>query len=208
MQGDYTEASPCSPVDLPQTLLEPILVDHATRNGFECRFNTEFLDFQEDRKDETILSTIKDLLTGETYLIRSRYLFGADGARSQVVRQLGLPLDRKPGQGLAINVLIKADLSHLMEHRMGNLHWILQPDLDYPDFAWACIARMVKPWHEWMFILFPTPGKGTDFNPTREQYLKRIKELIGDSSVDVDILSISKWFVNEIVAEQYSRGNM
>jgi hypothetical protein len=34
---------------------------------------------------------------------------------------------KRPGQGFAINVLIEADMSHLMEHRKGNLHWILQP---------------------------------------------------------------------------------
>ena len=75
-------------------------------------------------------------------------MFGCDGARSQVLRQLKIPLIKKPGQGLAINVLVKVDLSHVVENRMGNLHWVMKPDEDSPAFNWSCIARMVKPWKE------------------------------------------------------------
>lgn len=60
----------------------------------------------------------------------------------------------------------------------------------------------------WMFILFPAPGAGVDFNPSHEEYLKCIKTVVGDDSLPVEILSISKWFINEIVAGYYSDGNM
>jgi 2-polyprenyl-6-methoxyphenol hydroxylase-like FAD-dependent oxidoreductase len=111
------------------------------------RFNTTWVSF-EKQPSGLIHSLVKDNLTNLTYTIESRFLFGCDGARSQVLQQIDIPLIKKPGQGLAINVLIKADLSHLMKARKGNLHWIMQPGEDYPDFGWTCIARMVKPWHE------------------------------------------------------------
>jgi hypothetical protein len=60
----------------------------------------------------------------------------------------------------------------------------------------------------WMFILFPDQGAGTEFNPTQDEYLKCVKDMIGDDSLDVEILGVSKWFINEIVAEYYSDGNM
>ncbi|PQE10667.1 24-dichlorophenol 6-monooxygenase protein [Rutstroemia sp. NJR-2017a BBW] len=60
----------------------------------------------------------------------------------------------------------------------------------------------------WMFILFPDQGAGTEFNPTQEEYLKCVKDMIGDDSLDVEILGVSKWFINEIVAEYYSDGNI
>jgi hypothetical protein len=66
---------------------------------------------------------------------------------------------------------------------------------------------MVKPWNEWMFILFTTPGTEFDIHPSNEQYLKRVKELIGDDT-PAEILGVSKWFINETVAEEYSRGNV
>ena len=59
-----------------------------------------------------------------------------------------------------------------------------------------------------MFILFPDPTAGTDFKTTHEEYLKRVKEMIGDDSVHAEILDVSKWFINEIVAEYYTDGNV
>ncbi|KAF4611368.1 hypothetical protein G7Y89_g15645 [Cudoniella acicularis] len=174
--GDYDAASPCKHVDIPQTVLEPILVHHATHNGFSCRFDTSFLSFQSEPLG-TIVSKVQDNLTKHTYEIRSKYLFGFD-------------------------------LSHAIENRIGNLHWVMRPDEEQPAFGWTAIVRMVKPWNEWMFILFPAPGAGVDFSPSPEEYLSCIKTMVGDDSLPVKILGISKWFINEIVAEYYSDGNI
>lgn len=194
-------------MDLPQTLLEPVLVRHATTNGFTTRFDTTLSSFTEDPKSRLITATMQDNLSKQEYKIRTRYLFGADGARSRIVKQLNLPLMVKPGQGLAINVLVKADLSHLVEHRKGNLHWVMQPDREHPGFGWMAIVRMVKPWHEWMFILFPTREYDIHATPPKEEYLKRVRDFIGDGT-PTEILDVSKWYVNEIVAERYSQGNV
>ncbi|KAL3426597.1 2,4-dichlorophenol 6-monooxygenase [Phlyctema vagabunda] len=205
--GDYDAASPCQHCDIPQTVLEPILVQYAVHNGFTCRFDTTFLSFERESTG-TILSTLQDSLTKQTYTIRSKYLFGCDGARSQVLRQLAIPLIKKPGQGLATNVLVKVDLGRVVENRMGNLHWVIKPDEVTPDFCHATIVRMVKPWNEWMFIMFPAPGAGVTFNPTPEEYERCVKDLVGDDSLPIEILNISKWFINETVAEYYSDGNI
>ncbi|WPG97938.1 Hypothetical protein R9X50_00072100 [Acrodontium crateriforme] len=208
-QGDYAAASPCKHIDLPQTLLEPILVKNATAKGWKVRFDTAFVKFERDSPDAPIISTLKDTITGQEYTVRSKYLFGCDGARSQVARQLALPLLREPGQGIAINVLVEADLTEMMKHRTGNLHWIMQPDVVHPPWAWSTLARMVKPWHEWMFIMFPDPGTTTlDTLPSPEECLKQVNQTIGDASISPKILDVSKWQVNEIIAERYSDGNI
>lgn len=213
-EAKYKDASPCDPVDLPQTRLEPILIRKATTSGFISRFNTEFLSFEDHGDSESdqgfVDVLVKDLVFNSTYKIRCRYLFGADGARSKIVRQLGLPLKQKPGGGLAWNVLIKADLSKHMENRQGNLHWCYQHDVDHPEFAWIGFPRMVTPWDEWVFIMFPVKGYQLESSevPTKEQWLPRIKQLIGDDSISVEILNISKWMVNDVVAEKYASGNV
>lgn len=197
------------PFDVPQTLLEPILVRHATLKGFKCRFNITLVSFVDNGEAGHITATVRDDISATEYKIRTRYLFGADGARSRVLKQLGLPLCAEPGQGLAINVLVKADLRHLVENRKSNLHWVMQPDREHPEYAWMGIIRMVKPWDEWMFILFP--GRDYDLDrdalPTKEEYLKRVQEFIGDNT-PAEILDISRWYINEIVAKEYSRGNV
>ncbi|SPO03176.1 related to phenol 2-monooxygenase [Cephalotrichum gorgonifer] len=205
-KGDYELASPCNPVDLPQTLLEPILVRRAAQSGFKVRFNTSLESFTKDPKTKLITASVRDKVSNLEYKIRAKYLLGADGAQSRVMKQLGIPLIRKPGQGVAINVLVKADLSHLVASRKGNLHWIIQPDCEHPEFGYMGLIRMVKAWDEWMFILFPDQDWDSSVQPTEEQYLKRVRELIGDDT-PAEILNVSKWFINEIVAENYSVGD-
>ncbi|KAF7905099.1 uncharacterized protein EAF01_005620 [Botrytis porri] len=206
--GDYDAASPCNHVDIPQTVLEPILINRASHSGFNCRFDTSFLSFERDSTSGIITSKLQDNLTQQIYHVRSKYLFGCDGARSQVLRQLQIPLIKKPGQGLAINVLVKAELQHVMENRMGNLHWVVRPEDELTAFGWNGLIRMVKPWNEWMFILLPSPDAGTNFNPSDDEYLRCVKDMIGDNSIHAEILGISKWLINETVAEYYSDGNI
>ncbi|KIW37179.1 uncharacterized protein PV06_10798 [Exophiala oligosperma] len=208
LEAKYKEVSPCDPIDLPQTRLEPILIRKAATSGFITRFNTEFLRFQDDVAKCQVDVIVRDTVFGTIHRIRCRYLFGADGARSRIIQQLDLPLRQNPGGGLAWNVLVKADLSKYIAHRQGNLHWCYQHDVSHPDFAWIGFPRMVKPWHEWVFIMFPVPGYKADIPPTQEHWMKRIKQIIGDDSVDVEILNVSKWLVNNIWAEKYAKGNV
>ncbi|OAL38560.1 hypothetical protein AYO20_02210 [Fonsecaea nubica] len=208
IEGKYKDASPCDPIDLPQTHLEPILIRKATTSGFICRFNTEFVSFEDHRARGYVDVLVKDLVFNTLHTIRCKYLFGADGARSKIIAQLGLPLKQKPGGGLAWNVLVKANLSKHIQNRKGNLHWCYQHDLEHPDFAWIGFPRMVKPWHEWVFIMFPVQGYQSNPPPTHDQWMKRIRQMIGDDAVEVEILNVSKWMINDIVAEKYSSGNV
>jgi hypothetical protein len=59
-----------------------------------------------------------------------------------------------------------------------------------------------------MFILLPAPGTALDFHATDEEYLNQCKKIFGDDSIPVEILGVSKWFINEIVAEYYSDGTV
>ncbi|KAK7894054.1 hypothetical protein LTR67_006755 [Exophiala xenobiotica] len=204
--GEYESATPCHHVDLPQTIFEPIVVQRAAAQGWDVRFKTSFVNFEKEESGK-ILSRIRDELTKTEFLVRSDYLFGCDGARSQVLRELKIPLIKKPGQGLALNVLVKVDLSDYVEARKGNLHWVFQPEREYSDFAWSGLIRMVKPWNEWMFILFPKPG--AEFRePSMEDYAQRCKEIVGRDDLPLEIIDVSKWYINEIVAEYYSDGNI
>ena len=109
-QGDYAEASPCSIASLPQSQLEPLLVRYATCKGFQSRFDTKFWSFKQDQQTGQVESIIEDLITSQKSIVRSKYLCGADGAGSTIVRDLELPLhDMSPG-GLSINLLVEADM--------------------------------------------------------------------------------------------------
>lgn len=86
-RGDYTLASPSAHCDLPQNILEPILVGRAAERGSRIRFDTEYLHHVQD--DDGVTVTARDRITGAELTIRARYLIGADGGRSAVARDAG-----------------------------------------------------------------------------------------------------------------------
>ena len=196
-------------MDLPQTQLEPILIQRAMSEGWAVRFSTTLVKLSRPSADSKVDCEVRDDITGQTYHIRSRYVFGCDGARSQVMRDLAIPLIKKDNHGLALNILVHADMSHLIKARRGNLHWVIQPDKENPLWGWATIVRMVKTWNEWMFIFLPHPAAqltSNDMEASEVELIKRVKEIIGDDSVEPRILDVSKWWINETVAERYSDG--
>lgn len=102
-------------------------------------------------------------------------------------------------------------MSALVKNRMGNLHWVFDPEQEYPPWGWTCTLRMVRPWDEWMFIFLPRPGadgRAPEMDATKEEYLARVRQVIGDPSIEVEITDVSKWWINEVCAERYSQGNM
>ncbi|KIX10235.1 uncharacterized protein Z518_01316 [Rhinocladiella mackenziei CBS 650.93] len=187
--------------------MEPILLRYATQHGFPCRFSTRLVRFDDSARD-SVLAEIEDRIYGRTQMVRSKYLYGADGAKSMVVQQLGLAMSIKPSQGVALNVLLRADLSGTMKTRIGNLHYVIQPDIEMPDFAGWSIVRMVKPWYEWLVIMMYKPTCPADFMPDKKQVEEQAKAVIGDPTIRVDILRIDKWIINETVAECYSKGRV
>jgi 2-polyprenyl-6-methoxyphenol hydroxylase-like FAD-dependent oxidoreductase len=155
-----------------------------------------------------VIAEVQDRIFGTIQKIRCKYLFGADGARSRIVQQLELPLSSKPSQGIALNVLIRADLSHIMKNRIGNLHYVIQPDEEMPDFAAFSIVRLVKPWYEWLIIMMYKPTCPEEYMPSPEAVLHHVQHVIGDNSISVEVLRINKWIINETVAEIYSKGRV
>jgi 2-polyprenyl-6-methoxyphenol hydroxylase-like FAD-dependent oxidoreductase len=205
--GEYIKASPCEQADLPQSILEPIMLRHATQNGFKLRWDCELISFTQDEQTGKVHSIVKDHVTGQDITVISNYLCGADGARSIVTRELQLPFDSKPGGGFALNVFFEADLGHLFTQSAGLIHFLLKPDKPQPDYCAATIARQVEAYSQWVFVMLAKPGV-TSCTASEDEIIAHVKDLIGDPSVEVKLKRISSWTINESYAEQYSRGNV
>ena len=203
-KGDYEMASPCVMSDLPQSLLEPILVEQAAKLGAEFRFHTEFVS-QEELKDGRVRTTVRHRGTDTTYHVTSKYLVGADGARSAVIASLGIPIDGKQLNS-AFNVHIEADLTRFIDHRPGSLNWILNPDS--PDWSAVGNFRMVRPWTEFVVSMHPSLRDGKVFEPTEQQILDRLRIMIGDNTVPIRILSSFRWTINDQVARTWQKGSV
>ena len=201
--GDYAAASPCRMCDLPQTELEPILVAEAGRLGCDVRFHMELISFKQDA--DGVTAQILDRRSGETDQVRAQYMIGADGARSRVVEQLGIALTGQQGLGCAINVDCELDLTAYVEHRRGSLFSVIQPG----SSRWAPVAmfRMVRPWTRWLVALIAPAAAGAP-EPSQQEIEQRVLELVGIPDAPLKTLSISKWWINDIVAERYAVGRV
>ena len=203
-RADYDEASPTSMCDIPQNLLEPILVKHAALNGAKVRFDTEYLSHQQDAAGVT--ARLRDRLTGIEVTVRAKYLIGADGANSQVLTDAGLPLEGQMGLSGSINMVFEADLTKYVAHRPSVLYWVIQPGSDIGGLGIG-VVRMVRPWHKWLAIW----GYDVATGPPEidEAFATRIvHNLIGDHDVPVKIEATSTWTVNDMYATRLHEGRV
>ncbi|TCN36984.1 2,4-dichlorophenol 6-monooxygenase [Kribbella orskensis] len=202
--ADYTEASPTLPCDLPQTLFEPILVSTAASRGARLRFDTEYVSLEQD--EDGVTATVRDRLSGETYQIRAKYLIGADGGRSKVAQDIGLPMAGSMDIEGSMNIVFEADLSKYVAHRPSVLYWVLQPGAQIGGIG-AGLVRMVRPWNEWLIVW------GYDINqpaPVVDEAMATeiVHNLVGDDTIDVKLKGTSVWSVNHMYAEKASVGRV
>jgi 2,4-dichlorophenol 6-monooxygenase len=203
-EADYRLASPESNLDIPQTYLEPILIGQAASRGSRIRFDTEYVSLQQD--DDGVDVTVRDRVTGHEYVIRAKYVIGADGGRSQVAADVGLPFEGQMDLAGSMNIVFHADLGHLVGHRPSVLYWVLQPGSDVGGIGLG-LVRMVRPWDEWLIVW------GYDINQPPPQVddaeaVKIVHQLVGDDSVPVTIRSTSLWGNNKMYATRYRAGRV
>ena len=203
-RADYTLASPTELCDIPQNLMEPLLVGEAARLGAKVRFDTEYLDHRQT--NDGVVSRCRDCVTGEEIEVRSRYLVGADGGNSKVARDAGLPFEGQMGVAGSMNIVFEADLTRFVAHRPSVLYWILQPGSDVGGLGMG-IIRMVRPWHRWLAIWGYDLADGPP-ELTEESAARLLHQLIGDEEVDIRIESTSTWTVNDMHATRNTEGRV
>ena len=67
---------------------------------------------------------------------------------------------------------------------------------------------MVRPWTEWVVSMHPSTKDGKEFEPTEQDILRRLLQMIGDDTVQIKILSKFRWSINDQVARTWQRGNV
>ncbi|MSQ68723.1 MAG: 2,4-dichlorophenol 6-monooxygenase [Gammaproteobacteria bacterium] len=203
-KAEHLLSSPTFMNDLPQTLMEPLLFKTACARGTHARLYTEYLSHQQDA--DGVTTTLLDRLSGQSYLVRSQYLIGADGGNSKVAEHANLPFSGSMGLGGSINILFKADLTKYVAHRPSVLYWVLQPGSNVGGIGMG-LVRMIRPWNEWLIVWGydinqPAPVVDTDFA------LRVVRGLVGDATLAVEIQSVSTWTVNNLYATQLATGRV
>ncbi|HWG63777.1 MAG TPA: FAD-dependent monooxygenase [Streptosporangiaceae bacterium] len=203
-EADYQLTSPSLTCDIPQTYLEPILVKNATTRGTQARFSTEYLSHKQDGDGVDV--KVRDRLTGSVYTIRTKYLIGADGARSMVAADIGLPMEGQMDIAGSMNITFKADISAYVSHRPSVLYWVIQPGSNVGGIG-AGLVRMVRPWNEWLIVWgydISRPAPVVD----EDAATQIVRSLLGMPALDVEITGTSLWGNNEMYATHLQSGRV
>jgi 2,4-dichlorophenol 6-monooxygenase len=202
--ADYELQSPCTMLDAPQTITEPVLMQAAQARGAKVRFDTEYLSHTQDA--DGVTTTVRDRLTGAEYTVRSKFLVGADGARSQVAADLDLPFEGPGAVGGALGIIFEADLTRFVAHRPSVLYWMVQPGAEKEGVGLG-VLRMVKPWTEWMLMW----GYAVADGPPQftEEFVRELAvQLVGTEDFTMKVKSTSPWTVNHHFATTIARGRV
>jgi 2,4-dichlorophenol 6-monooxygenase len=203
-EADYQLASPSLTCDIPQTYLEPILVKNAAARGTQARFSTEYLSHTQDAGGVDVL--VRDRLTGSVYTIRAKYLIGADGARSAVAADIGLPMEGQMDIAGSMNITFSADISAYVSHRPSVLYWVIQPGSNVGGIG-AGLVRMVRPWHEWLIVWgYDIAGPAPEVDD--EAATQIVRNLVGLPELAVEITGTSLWGNNEMYATHLQSGRV
>ncbi|MCX5609766.1 MULTISPECIES: FAD-dependent monooxygenase [unclassified Streptomyces] len=182
-----------------QNNIEPVLAAQSRAQGAEIRFSTELMSFDQDATGVTAL--VKNRTTGEHTTVRADFLIAADGPRSPVREQLGIP---QTGNGeLFHNVSVTFRSERLIEV-LGDLRFIvcylMRPGADGALLPVDNATQWVfhAPWH---------PDRGETLEDfTDERCVEQIRNAIGVPDLDVEIGGKAPWHAAERVAVRYSSG--
>jgi 2,4-dichlorophenol 6-monooxygenase len=168
------------------------------------RNSTELLSFTQD--DDSVTAVVLDRLTGDEYEIKAKYMIGADGGRSRVAELAALPFEGEMGLGGSMNVVFKADLTHLVEHRPGDMYWFIQPGVGHAGMGIG-VLRVVRPWNRWIGVWGYDVSAGEP-DLTNELGVEIAHKLIGDDTIEVEVESLSTWAVNHMWATNNTAGRV
>jgi putative polyketide hydroxylase len=196
------DLSPAERLFITQNALEPMLGPRAQALGADIRFNTELVSFAADA--DGVSAAIRDRASKEESRVRAAYLIGADGNRSLVRQQLGIPMRGRGVLSKSITIYFRADIGPLMRGR--NLSVIMVRNETFRGFF-----RLEKPFESAFLVVNsigdPQAPVSDTWSLSEAECLALVKSGLGvDTPVTID--SIQKWECMADVADRFRDGRV
>jgi 2,4-dichlorophenol 6-monooxygenase len=179
--------------NLSQHRFEPILAAAiAATPEAGIRYGQEWERARQDA--DGVTSIVRDLASGETCEVRSRFLIAADGAGSRVRKSLGIEMEGPARLQSFLMIHFAADLRRLVEERPGVLYWILDPEI-----GGILVAHDID--REWVYMhgFDPDRESEADYDDARCRAL--VTRAIG-REVPLRILHRGSWTMSAQVARR------
>ncbi|KAI0009257.1 FAD-binding monooxygenase [Xylariaceae sp. FL0662B] len=221
----YAAASPADYICLPQIRAEPILLRRARALNPDGLFHrSEVVDVQEhagdDDRDSTHVSVFVQHADGpEAKEYRARFVIGADGGRFLVDR-LQIPWEGERDVLRMISVHFRAPVSEHHDPRQL-ITWLINPNRGgtigtgylYHLGPYPLRKTSGPGSEEWMFAFAAAPedlaglevGKGAAERDGKgkEKLVERVRLSLGLPDLDLEVLTVSQWRVEAVVAARY-----
>ncbi|MEU8150833.1 FAD-dependent monooxygenase [Nonomuraea sp. NPDC048901] len=191
--------SPVTAMGCGQDRYETVLLAAAREQGAEARFGTRLVGFEQD--EDGVLVTLQN--AEERYQVRTRYLVGADGSRSDVRAALGL---ETRGRGAVFNALSIYFRAPELEELMGGRRFILC--YTTASTTPVALSRLhgCDPWVA-AAIYDPEAGESVaDFTP--ERCVALLREVSGRPDLAVEVVDRVPWEGAQRIAERFGKGRV
>lgn len=198
------DVSPCERVFISQSLLEPLLKTRAEELGAELRFGADMTDFAEE--PDGIRAHIRHRDTGETTVVRARYMIAADGAHSRVRERLGIRMNGRGAFSNSVTIYFRANVAPLLRGR--NLSVIYVNNAELRGFF-----RFEKPFESGFLAVNAIgdpdhPIADVSTGLTDAACMDMVHVALGSRDVPVTIENVMHWKASAESAETYQCGRI
>lgn len=201
---EYAAASPCHYTMLAQIRLEPLLRKKAENLAVSAiQFGKNVTDIQQD--EQGVLVTVKDE-DGNNFQVKAEYLIGADGGRT-VAKVLGISENGPTNLIDMVSAHFSADLSPYLPDNSCLINWFINPD--FGGSIGSGYLYHLGPYEnnvskEWVFACAFASDDPERFD--EKEMKNRLFRSLGIANLEVEIHSISHWYIQSVVAETFKKG--
>jgi 2-polyprenyl-6-methoxyphenol hydroxylase-like FAD-dependent oxidoreductase len=183
---------------VPQYVLEDVLrrcaqsLPHVT-----IQFETEFVTLTQTASG--VATQMRDVRRGRTAMMQSRYLIGADGARSSVRDAIGGTMIGEGAFSRNFSIIFRApDLARRQIHGPAIMYWMLNEEM----------PSLLGPMDEeglWTFMVTKLPD---NVDPAGVDAADIIRRGTGLRDLAIEVVGTDLWVAHRLVADRYASGRV
>ena len=202
---NWRGASPWLQQNLPQIRLEPLLKARAEElSPGRIRFGHELLGLEQD--GDGVRATVRDNASGREYVVRCRYLLGADGGR-RVASLIGVEYEGLGVITQTATLHVSADFSALAKDPDVLIRWIYSPQA---GVLVVMVPMGPERWgpasEEWVIHLnYPVDDPRAQSDAQVEA---DAREALGVPDLPMKIHKITRWSVEAVLASSFRAGRV
>ena len=183
---------------VPQYTLEEVLRKHAASlPGVRIEFGCEMSGFEQDAQG--VAARLRDLATGRARTVRSRYLVGADGARSKARDAIGATmLGHSPGMKNYSIIFRAPGLAARHGHGEAFMYWLVNPD----------VPALLGPMDQHGLWFFMATKLADDVDPASVDPVALIRRGTGLHDLAIDVVRTDPWVAHSLIADRYASGRV